>query len=683
VIGFFQGLPSIYYWVAGAVVLVAIFFYIWLMRNFQPKNVKLKTGPVETDFERKESKSQSKDTAPVRPITVEELRQRLQQGGQVNWIDRGATNVGNLRAHGLVVITGRMKSGKTREAVELIRRAVTEELINSGCIFEPSPKFPLVSTDKLQEMMGLDLKMPALLFLDDLPYFYTGEMLERLTELLRTMRACKELYVVATARVDQLSEEHESWLDAQKFTRIPLADFDAAQTGRLVDSGAGVYGLQVDDTARSAFIEGRDGRPELILMGLRRLHAEGVRQVTGEMAQQIVQVSLAEDWARAKRYIEGIHPCAEYLFDALAAYHAARISPDTYFVMQYANHLWKKKKKPKKIWRRLNDLRAALNYLTNFEMADQGGIIVYPDFVVEGVIKAEFEEDKLGEFLLQYRKIFQSGMLRRFYPHAETHAWELFSLGLKKHYKKEYPAADHFYSAAVGFLQHYGIYNNLGNLLDDQDRFEEAEAAYRQAIEKDPNYAAAYSNLGNLLDDQDRFEEAEAGYRQAIEKDPNDAAAYYNLGNLLGKQSRTEEAEAAYRQAIEKDPNDAFTFSQLGLILRTENRLDEAIPLFEKSQKLKPRLTPVLNLAGVYKKLDSHGSAEKYTSEARALIEPEDWYNLACLESICDNVDAAFGYLKQAALSDHFDAEWAWKDPDLEWIRDDPRFEEIVGPRAD
>ena len=102
---FLQGFPTIYYWVAGAVILLAIFFCFWLMRNFRAKNVKLKTGPVETDFERKEGKGQSKDIAPLESITLEELRQRLQRGGQVNWIDRGATNVGDLRAHGLVVIT--------------------------------------------------------------------------------------------------------------------------------------------------------------------------------------------------------------------------------------------------------------------------------------------------------------------------------------------------------------------------------------------------------------------------------------------------------------------------------------------------------------------------------------------------------------------------------------------------
>lgn len=95
---------------------------------------------------------------------------------------------------------------------------------------------------------------------------------------------------------------------------------------------------------------------------------------------------------------------------------------------------------------------------------------------------------------------------------------------------------------------------NLGNVLFRQKRFEEAEAAFRQAIEQDPNYTAAYSNLGILLTQQGRFEEAEVSFRQAIEKDPNAAVGYSNLGNLLTKQGRFEEAEVALRQAIEKNP---------------------------------------------------------------------------------------------------------------------------------
>jgi hypothetical protein len=39
----------------------------------------------------------------------------------------------------------------------------------------------------------------------------------------------------------------------------------------------------------------------------------------------------------------------------------------------------------------------------------------------------------------------------------------------------------------------------------------------------------------------------------------------------------------------------------------------------------------------------------------------------------------AFEYLQRAAQKEEFNSTWAWEDPDLQWMRDDPRFVEIVG----
>ena len=41
-------------------------------------------------------------------------------------------------------------------------------------------------------------------------------------------------------------------------------------------------------------------------------------------------------------------------------------------------------------------------------------------------------------------------------------------------------------------------YNNLGNVLRDKGRFDEAIASYRQAMRLKPDFAEAYSNLANV-----------------------------------------------------------------------------------------------------------------------------------------------------------------------------------------
>ena len=224
-------------------------------------------------------------------------------------------------------------------------------------------------------------------------------------------------------------------------------------------------------------------------------------------------------------------------------------------------------------------------------------------------------------------------------------------------------------------------YYNLGNLLAELNRPEEAEAAFRGAIEKDPNDAAAYSNLGWLLKNLNRPEEAEAAFRQAIAKDPDLALAYSNLGLLLRKLKRLEEAEGVYRQAIEKDPNDAAAYSNLGVLLRSQNRFEEALSLFEKSHTLFPRSFTALHIAGTYKQCGKEDLLGKLVDEALRFVEKHDLYDLACMESLLGNLEAAFEHLRSAAEVPEFDRSWAWQDPDLEALRGESLFEQIVGPR--
>lgn len=112
-------------------------------------------------------------------------------------------------------------------------------------------------------------------------------------------------------------------------------------------------------------------------------------------------------------------------------------------------------------------------------------------------------------------------------------------------------------------------WNGLGILLADHlKRYEEAEAAYRHAIELDPTYAWPWNNLGILLADPlKRYEEAEAAFRRAIELDPAFGSPWNGLGVLLqGPLKRHEEAEAAYRRAIELDPAEPIYPRNLGLL---------------------------------------------------------------------------------------------------------------------
>ena len=52
--------------------------------------------------------------------------------------------------------------------------------------------------------------------------------------------------------------------------------------------------------------------------------------------------------------------------------------------------------------------------------------------------------------------------------------------------------------------------------MKNQDRYDEAEKAYREAIRYNPEYSIAWSYLGILLNIQERYEEAIECYEKAI-----------------------------------------------------------------------------------------------------------------------------------------------------------------------
>jgi len=92
---------------------------------------------------------------------------------------------------------------------------------------------------------------------------------------------------------------------------------------------------------------------------------------------------------------------------------------------------------------------------------------------------------------------------------------------------------------------------------------------------------------------------------------------------------------------------------------------------------------------------DSFALADTYRQtgrfdEARAIMEqqiaqqPENWaahYNAACLEALGGNADAAFEHLRRTKELDAEGASTKYlrEDSDLDSLRDDPRFQELLG----
>jgi tetratricopeptide (TPR) repeat protein len=101
-------------------------------------------------------------------------------------------------------------------------------------------------------------------------------------------------------------------------------------------------------------------------------------------------------------------------------------------------------------------------------------------------------------------------------------------------------------TAADWFLQ--------GEELEGDDRIG-AEAAYREALAAAPQHTNAALNLGAMLCESGRCDEALALFDQAISLSPDEPLLYFNRAVALEDQHRDREALESYEHALRLEPD--------------------------------------------------------------------------------------------------------------------------------
>jgi tetratricopeptide (TPR) repeat protein len=169
------------------------------------------------------------------------------------------------------------------------------------------------------------------------------------------------------------------------------------------------------------------------------------------------------------------------------------------------------------------------------------------------------------------------------------HADALHLLGVVAHQVRRHDLAVELIGQAIKRNGQNPIYlSNLGVVLKDQGKVDDAITAYRHAISLKPDYAEAHSNLGYALWEKGELDEAVAACLRAIRFNPNLAEAHSNLGIALRSQGKLDEAIAACRQAIRINPGFADAHTNLGVALRDQGKPDEAIAACRQAIRIKP-----------------------------------------------------------------------------------------------
>ena len=101
----------------------------------------------------------------------------------------------------------------------------------------------------------------------------------------------------------------------------------------------------------------------------------------------------------------------------------------------------------------------------------------------------------------------------------------------------------------------YAILNNLGNILWEQGRLDEAVRWFRPAVALRPDSAVALMNLGVTLSDLGAFDEALSFIRESLRLLPDSPSSHVNLGNTLARQGNLDAALACYEHALRIRPD--------------------------------------------------------------------------------------------------------------------------------
>lgn len=237
-------------------------------------------------------------------------------------------------------------------------------------------------------------------------------------------------------------------------------------------------------------------------------------------------------------------------------------------------------------------------------------------------------------------------------------------------------------------LAHAGIANAHSMLfaywISTEDNLRAAERSSARAIELAPALAETQLARGVALSLNKRYDEAETAFRLALELKPNDFDAHYQYARHCRTVGRLAEAARWFETAAALRPEDYATPALLSSVYVSLEQRDlalqaqrHAVDLADQRLKLVPDDERALYLgASCLSSLGDTGRAREWAKRAVAM-EPDDsavLYNVACVYALLGLHDTAIDCLERAVQNGFGHWEWIAHDSDLDPLRAHPRF---------
>lgn len=212
-----------------------------------------------------------------------------------------------------------------------------------------------------------------------------------------------------------------------------------------------------------------------------------------------------------------------------------------------------------------------------------------------------------------------------------------------------------------------------GAVLQESQRFAEAEEQFRVALKINPNTQddVDYS-LGHSLLSQSKFDEAKSALEQALRKDPRNAEVRSEYASVLEQVGRKEQAVDEYSAAVRLNPKSGRVHYDYAMFLLRDNQLDQAAAEFQESLRCNPKSSEAHYHLGrvLFLKRDLEGAKSQYLEAARLDPKAPVHNSLGVIYMRLGDTSAALAEF-QEALRQHPDDATAAEN--LEFVRNGGR----------
>jgi serine/threonine-protein kinase len=207
------------------------------------------------------------------------------------------------------------------------------------------------------------------------------------------------------------------------------------------------------------------------------------------------------------------------------------------------------------------------------------------------------------------------------------------------------------------------------------------EKEYKRALALKSNSAVGHLYYGWFLMNLHRFDEAVVEVNKALECDPLSAEVNWLSGIVFHYAGRYDTAIAQFRQALELEPNYWMAQLHLGRAYIEKRQLAQGIAELEKARLMEPSVPEIVAaLARAYALEGRKAETRRLLGEltVRSQHDYVPAYLFAVIHAALGDNDRAFDALERAYADRSFYLTWLKIDPELDPLRADPRFVDLL-----